>query len=101
DRASYCQHSFPTRRSSDLVAIGVRAEGEHVYLSIEDNGRGLQKVREARQPGFGMIGMRARARNAGGELFLRSSEAGGLLIEVRRSEEHTSELQSRFDLVCR
>jgi len=65
------------------VAIGVRAEGEHVYLSIEDNGRGLQKVREARQPGFGMIGMRARARNAGGELFLRSSEAGGRLIEVR------------------
>src|SRR5699024_11623742 len=25
----------------------------------------------------------------------------GRLVEVERSEEHTSELQSRFDLVCR
>src|SRR5699024_11315880 len=27
--------------------------------------------------------------------------AGGKLAVVHRSEEHTSELQSRFDLVCR
>src|SRR5207249_11795559 len=27
--------------------------------------------------------------------------AAGLVAEGRRSEEHTSELQSRFDLVCR
>src|SRR5699024_12213251 len=26
---------------------------------------------------------------------------GNLLVQARRSEEHTSELQSRFDLVCR
>src|SRR5699024_12064238 len=25
----------------------------------------------------------------------------GVLVDVERSEEHTSELQSRFDLVCR
>ncbi len=82
------------------VAIGVRAEGEHVYLSIEDNGRGLQKVREARQPGFGMIGMRARARNAGGELFLRSSEAGGLLIEVRVPARGHRDAKENSDLAC-
>src|SRR5699024_12186886 len=32
------------------------------------------------------------------ELLLRSSRCG---IVLMRSEEHTSELQSRFDLVCR
>src|SRR5207249_5297514 len=29
------------------------------------------------------------------------NERGRSLIQVQRSEEHTSELQSRFDLVCR
>src|SRR5437868_10703999 len=27
--------------------------------------------------------------------------ADGIILKVERSEEHTSELQSRFDLVCR
>src|SRR5699024_11248952 len=30
-----------------------------------------------------------------------SSSRGALALAFRRSEEHTSELQSRFDLVCR
>src|SRR2546422_6020844 len=42
----------------------------------------------------------------GGELLLRGSAARGHLLgrfflEVARSEEHTSELQSRLHLVCR
>src|SRR5438067_3883034 len=31
----------------------------------------------------------------------RASFGGGVVARVTRSEEHTSELQSRFDLVCR
>src|SRR5699024_12684913 len=62
-------HSFPTRRSSDLVgvpliAFGGAGEPSHFPPAIE----------------------------AGANAVL----AGG-----KRSEEHTSELQSRFDLVCR
>src|SRR5437868_7468426 len=38
------------------------------------------------------------ARRADGS---RSSAASKTLFNRRRSEEHTSELQSRFDLVCR
>src|SRR5699024_11816841 len=38
--------------------------------------------------GFGVVGLRSRASSGGGGWWLRS-------------EEHTSELQSRFDLVCR
>src|SRR5699024_1387815 len=40
----------------------------------------------------------------GGQLLLNLSStfgAGGGTDDLRRSEEHTSELQSRFDLVCR
>src|SRR2546421_7791858 len=37
----------------------------------------------------------------GGQWLLRSSHRGGQVVHDGRSEEHTSELQSRSDLVCR
>src|SRR5437868_14328161 len=45
-----------------------------------------------------------RARNEAGELEVLAAVEGEvlhLLAVHHRSEEHTSELQSRFDLVCR
>src|SRR5690606_41794793 len=42
------------------------------------------------------------ATGAGGRSrIVQSSEAPGGAVQVRRSEEHTSELQSRENLVCR
>src|SRR5206468_12102750 len=38
---------------------------------------------------------------AGGQELVGSVAAEGLRVSVLRSEEHTSELQSRSDLVCR
>src|SRR5437868_13485289 len=72
-------HSFPTRRSSDLV--------HHA---------GPDGPARAALPG-GIRGRRAALRGL-------PAGAGGDrrgLGRRRRSEEHTSELQSRFDLVCR
>src|SRR5207249_12276022 len=66
-------HSFPTRRSSDLW--------------LTELSRILPELRE-RYPDLPV---------PAGEV----SEARGRLFEGVRSEEHTSELQSRFDLVCR
>src|SRR5699024_12879297 len=83
--------SFPTRRSSDLCG---------------QRDRGLDLVR-ARRPARSRahpVGLRQSA--AAGDRGLR--QGGSLLLPVGRgggtagrSEEHTSELQSRFDLVCR
>src|SRR5207249_7472469 len=39
--------------------------------------------------------------NAGVDRFLDRILDQGLIYQRKRSEEHTSELQSRFDLVCR
>src|SRR5207249_11887173 len=36
-----------------------------------------------------------------GERLAAAARAGGHIVLTGRSEEHTSELQSRFDLVCR
>src|SRR5438067_7528047 len=67
-------HSFPTRRSSDLelnVVFRTDDNGTLAALVAEDLGAAIEPPRRARPA--------CRC----------------------RSEEHTSELQSRFDLVCR
>src|SRR5688500_20127486 len=65
--------SFPTRRSSDLAVVSADA--------LE---------RSARD------GMRERHRHPG-----RVDHANDALLAAARSEEHTSELQSPCNLVCR
>src|SRR5438874_7331627 len=64
-------HSFPTRRSSDLPQAGATFVERAVVLVVIEVAVALQQAEAARPQ-------------------LRS-----------RSEEHTSELQSRRDLVCR
>src|SRR5437588_5534718 len=72
-------HSFPTRRSSDLVRL--RARGD---ASAEDLHR--EECRHGR-PALG------GADRATAGIHPR--------LQLRRSEEHTSELQSHSELVCR
>src|SRR5699024_12592178 len=76
-RAHRDLHSFPTRRSSDLHSTSVRAS------MSPKNAREIFSQR----------------------LFiprvLRAYSRTPVLKSLWRSEEHTSELQSRFDLVCR
>src|SRR5690606_40622870 len=83
-------HPFPTRRSSDLAEV-------------------FQRHRESRQvqapafhpgPAFGEMGGGHRVEHrAGGADQIRRPFVVGVVDE--RSEEHTSELQSRENLVCR
>src|SRR5437773_4356065 len=73
--------SFPTRRSSDL-AQSLEVEGSGSSLLEEQDkcqGRGPQSARRE----------------------LRTAPLAFVLLFQERSEEHTSELQSHHDLVCR
>src|SRR5207249_11945742 len=92
-------HSFPTRRSSDLKVQ------EHKLRDVLDD---LLRVLQRLQPLTG----HARADHlvvVEAHATARLELARGGLADVvhqrsepeHRSEEHTSELQSRFDLVCR
>src|SRR5699024_12099604 len=84
-------HSFPTRRSSDLTRADAAGHKSFVQFAID--------VQQSAQPGA----------NAGTDVrawpFLARRATAGQRDNRRhrfdRSEEHTSELQSRFDLVCR
>src|SRR5699024_12820070 len=71
-------HSFPTRRSSDLAAMTELSYGDESQITLKPEAQILEELNQL----F--------------EVDNRSFDT----IESR-SEEHTSELQSRFDLVCR
>ena len=69
------RHSGATR-----AEIHLRREDHRIRLTIHDNGTGLKE--HAGSGGMGLIGMRARARSAGGELELISQPGHGVTIEV-------------------
>src|SRR5690606_41243123 len=81
-------HSFPTRRSSDLTGFAVNG-----LLHLLIGGIAISVA-------FGFGG---DADQGGALSGLASTPGGGILLWVVavRSEEHTSELQSRENLVCR
>ena len=77
------------------VHMKLTSTGSDVQLSIQDDGRGLapasaksgpgngQGVGQGIGQGMGMIGMRARARSAGGDVSVHGDRGQGVLIEVR------------------
>src|SRR5699024_12058342 len=89
-------HSFPTRRSSDLREVVTVSPYDRledaIYLMMKNHVGILPVVENNRVHGI----------ITDKDVFKAFLEISGYGEEgVRRSEEHTSELQSRFDLVCR
>src|SRR5690606_42161062 len=85
-------HSFPTRRSSDLRGDAGRDVGAASGAPLEQ-----------------LVDVATTIRR-GGEEDASGGSFGGIIVVLRlegealraaRSEEHTSELQSRENLVCR
>ena len=62
--------------------IVVREQPPRVTLLIEDNGKGLFARDSSRSSSLGMVGMRARARQLGGELIVEKGEQGGVRVTV-------------------
>src|SRR5207248_9913908 len=77
--------SFPTRRSSDLVKVldvtNLARPGPVAHLPLDD----AQSIYLART-----------------YAYVAAGKNGLVILDIQeRSEEHTSELQSPYDLVCR
>src|SRR5690606_40609570 len=90
--------SFPTRRSSDLESI--RRE---TILTQDQEIPGLDQglggtVADAVS---GAAGKQAGTEIAGRVFQRYVIDPSGGIVRIGRSEEHTSELQSRENLVCR
>src|SRR5699024_12802755 len=80
--------SFPTRRSSDLMK----------QLGVSRNA--LREAIKALQA-LGFVEVRHGTGTYVGVIQTRVIQGGLVFRLQQRSEEHTSELQSRFDIVCR
>ena len=72
------------------VEVRLASSGRHIRLTIQDDGHGLPQAPSPvaspadRKPGpLGLIGMRARARSAGGDVTVRSRPDQGVLIDVQ------------------
>src|SRR5207247_10587643 len=91
-------HSFPTRRSSDLSAA--LNNQQHVCIEVSDTGCGFDLATVP--AGHGLDNLVARLDVLYGEAaYLKVLRRDDCCVVQIRSEEHTSELQSRVDLVCR
>jgi signal transduction histidine kinase len=72
------------------VEVRLASSGHHIHLTVQDDGHGLPQAPAPaaspanRKPGpLGLIGMRARARSAGGDVTVRSRPDQGVLIDVQ------------------
>jgi signal transduction histidine kinase len=68
--------------SASLVDVELRLQDGVVQLAIRDNGRGLEPA-AGHESSLGMVGMRARAREAGGELTVTSAAGDGVRVVAR------------------
>src|SRR5207253_10903288 len=93
-------HSFPTRRSSDLAV-----ELKNVTKVFAGGVRAVDSVSIQVPAGkiVALLGTSGCGKTTTLRLINRLEEAtsGQVLVRGQRSEEHTSELQSRGHLVCR
>lgn len=64
------------------VTIQLALEDKHIRLSIVDDGKGLPADETASAPSLGMVGMRARARQCGGEFSVTAAQPHGVRIEA-------------------
>src|SRR5207249_9420681 len=92
--------SFPTRRSSDLMKFSFVSKDPTAQVELLPPSARLPCLFTDRP--FVFIGQCSSLTDF--TLTLEGQSKDGRLTikkKIPRSEEHTSELQSRFDLVCR
>ena len=77
-------------RHSGATAVQVRLEEKAgwIELTVEDNGRGLPEGAGSSSASIGMIGMRARAEQSGGEFVIGRAAAGGVRLKARVPARH-------------
>src|SRR5207249_8975944 len=91
-------HSFPTRRSSDLYILA----DPHEAWVLETAGRywAAKRIKNGVYSISNIYSIERDWDEAHPKLVEHAIQMGWSK-SAKRSEEHTSELQSRFDLVCR
>src|SRR5206468_5437350 len=101
DRADHrALPSFPTRRSSDLAYLPYYTEAQ--FVAADRGSRSISRVTADQAEGIQAHGRMIPFDQMITPAAIRTArERATSSDDFLRSEEHTSELQSRSDLVCR
>ena len=77
------------------VSVDLRWIGGRLHVVITDNGRGVEGTQERSpiRPGNGIYGIRARARQLGGDLKFRTGPLGTRVHVVMKSGRHSKDLR--------
>jgi len=72
-------------RHAEATAVEIRLTDEGAWLTLEvrDNGKGISLEALARTSSLGVLGMRERARIAGGEIEIVGSTGQGATVIAR------------------
>ena len=65
------------------VEIRLCVEDDHVFLRVDDNGRGILPGEMSDVRAMGLLGMRERASLLGGKCAIHPGISGGTVVEVR------------------
>ena len=79
------------------AAIRLESQADEIRLEIRDDGHGFAPLPPAAAKpgqGLGLVGISARARNAGGQAKVRSRPGEGVVIEVRIPLSHETHTHS-------
>ena len=84
--------------NASQVHMELKKAGRNLLLTIQDNGRGMPSS-ISRHGGLGLVGMRARARDAHASLRIKSSPGRGVTVLVEVSVESIPNTQKDSHLV--
>ena len=73
------------------VHIRLEESGEHVSLQVRDNDRGITDVEQSGPKAFGLLGMRLRTQQQGGEFDIQGTSGTGTTVTVRIPLYRTSD----------
>ena len=65
------------------VRVGLRVDGDHLALEVEDDGRGIAPEAVSGATSFGLLGMRERAVAFGGAVTVTRGREGGTTVAAR------------------
>ncbi|MEO8512571.1 MAG: sensor histidine kinase [Ignavibacteria bacterium] len=71
------RHSGATRSK-----IGLKLAEKFIYLSIEDNGRGITKEEMENTKSLGLVGIKERAFSVGGKISINGSKDKGTILNI-------------------
>src|SRR5690606_41153298 len=94
-------HPFPTRRSSDLTVYVENSAGVGSGFSDDEYTKAGAKMLKTAEEVFSIAEMIMKVKEPIEQEYKLIKKDQLVFTYFHRSEEHTSELQSRENLVCR